>query len=125
MLKRHFIAIAAGGSLALGAGALAAQDAPPPLDKPEDVTIVLVRYLSTGDFFQAYLSGVENQSEALEVSDVGGGGSRRIGDRSTHAETQSFLNEKDIKNMDDLGAQMPQFQHADVAMADWMPLPAR
>lgn len=39
--------------------------------------------------------------------------------------TQDFLNEKDIKNMDDLGAQMPQFQHADVAMADWMPLPAR
>lgn len=39
--------------------------------------------------------------------------------------TQSFLNEKDIKNMDDLGAQMPQFQHADVAVADWMPLPPR
>lgn len=39
--------------------------------------------------------------------------------------TQAFLNEKDIKNMDDLGQMMPQFQHADVAMADWMPLPAR
>lgn len=39
--------------------------------------------------------------------------------------TQDFLNEQDIKNMDDLGAKMPQFQHADVAMADWMPLPAR
>lgn len=39
--------------------------------------------------------------------------------------TQDFLNERDIKNMDDLGAQMPQFQHADVAMADWMPLPPR
>lgn len=39
--------------------------------------------------------------------------------------TQDFLNAQDIKNMDDLGAKMPQFQHADVAMADWMPLPAR
>ncbi|MCL6285930.1 substrate-binding domain-containing protein [Ruegeria sp. 2012CJ41-6] len=39
--------------------------------------------------------------------------------------TQDFLNEQDIKNMDDLGAQMPQFQHADVAVADWMPLPTR
>ena len=39
--------------------------------------------------------------------------------------TQDFLNEQDIKNMDDLGAMMPQFQHADVAMTDWMPLPKR
>ena len=39
--------------------------------------------------------------------------------------TQAFLNEQDIKNMDDLGAKMPQFQHADVAVADWIPLPAR
>ncbi len=39
--------------------------------------------------------------------------------------TQDFLNEKDIKNMDDLGAMMPQFKHADVAMTDWMPLPER
>ncbi len=39
--------------------------------------------------------------------------------------TQAFLNENDIKNMDDLGVKMPQFQHADVAMSDWMPLPAR
>ena len=39
--------------------------------------------------------------------------------------TQDFLNENDIKNMDDLGAKMPQFKHADVAMSDWMPLPAR
>jgi simple sugar transport system substrate-binding protein len=27
--------------------------------------------------------------------------------------------------MADLGAKMPQFQHADVAMTGWMPLPAR
>lgn len=39
--------------------------------------------------------------------------------------TQDFLNEQDIKNMEELGARMPQFQHADVAMVDWMPLPAR
>ena len=36
-----------------------AQDRPAPFDKPGDVKIALVRYLSTGDFFQAYLSGVE------------------------------------------------------------------
>ena len=29
------------------------------------------------------------------------------------------------KNMEDLSAKMPQFAHADVAMTDWMPLPAR
>jgi len=39
--------------------------------------------------------------------------------------TQDFLNENDIKNMDDLSANMPQFAHADVAMTDWMPLPPR
>ncbi|WP_342075653.1 substrate-binding domain-containing protein [Yoonia sp. SS1-5] len=39
--------------------------------------------------------------------------------------TQDFLNEQDIRNMDDLGQKMPQFQHADVAMADWIALPAR
>ncbi|QBY01638.1 sugar ABC transporter substrate-binding protein [Rhodophyticola sp. CCM32] len=39
--------------------------------------------------------------------------------------TQDFLNEQDISNMEELGARMPQFQHADVAMADWMPLPSR
>lgn len=39
--------------------------------------------------------------------------------------TQSFLNENDIKNMSDLSSKMPQFAHADVAMPDWMPLPAR
>lgn len=39
--------------------------------------------------------------------------------------TQDFLNDKDISNMDDLSSAMPQFQHADVAMTDWMPLPPR
>ena len=40
---------------------------PAPLDNPSKVKIALVRYLSTGDFFQAYLSGVETQAKALGV----------------------------------------------------------
>ena len=44
-----------------------AQDKPAPFDNPGDVKIALVRYLSTGDFFQAYLSGVEAQAKALCV----------------------------------------------------------
>jgi len=43
-----------------------AQDAP--VDNPGEVTIALVRYLSTGDFFQSYLAGVEAQSAALGVN---------------------------------------------------------
>ena len=68
MLRRHFMALTGAAGLALGAGAAAAQEAPAPFDNPGDVTIALVRYLSTGDFFQAYLSGVEAQSEALGVN---------------------------------------------------------
>ena len=44
-----------------------ATDMPAPFDKPGDVKIALVRYLSTGDFFQSYLSGVESQAKALGV----------------------------------------------------------
>ncbi len=44
-----------------------AQSMPAPFDKPGEVKIALVRYLSTGDFFQAYLSGVESQAKALGV----------------------------------------------------------
>ena len=40
---------------------------PAPLDDPGKVKIALVRYLSTGDFFQAYLGGVESQAEAIGV----------------------------------------------------------
>jgi len=40
---------------------------PAPFDNPGEVKIALVRYLSTGDFFQAYLSGVESQAAALGV----------------------------------------------------------
>ncbi|WP_424967846.1 MULTISPECIES: substrate-binding domain-containing protein [unclassified Dinoroseobacter] len=68
MLRRHFMALTGAASLALGAGAATAQTAPAPLDNPGDVTIALVRYLSTGDFFQAYLSGVEKQAAALGVN---------------------------------------------------------
>jgi simple sugar transport system substrate-binding protein len=61
-------AIAMATATALGQATAAAQDMPPPFDNPEDVTIALVRYLSTGDFFQAYLSGVEAQAEALGIN---------------------------------------------------------
>ena len=57
--------------LAAAAGLFAlpalAQDRPAPFDNPGEVRIALVRYLSTGDFFQAYLSGVESQAAALGV----------------------------------------------------------
>lgn len=54
------------GATALVGPALA-QDKPAPFDNPGEVKIALVRYLSTGDFFQAYLSGVEAQAQALGV----------------------------------------------------------
>ena len=60
------LGLAAMATTGLGFAAQAA-DMPKPFDKPGDVKIALVRYLSTGDFFQAYLSGVERQSEALGV----------------------------------------------------------
>jgi len=37
--------------------------------------------------------------------------------------TQKDLIDKDIKNMEDLSAKLPQFAHADVAMPAWMPNP--
>mgnify|MGYP006222895095 FL=1 len=52
---------------ALFSTAVTAGDMPAPFDNPGDVKIALVRYLSTGDFFQAYLSGVETQAAALGV----------------------------------------------------------
>jgi len=39
--------------------------------------------------------------------------------------TQAMLNELDISNMEELGEKLPAFAHADVAVPDWMPLPAR
>ncbi|WP_069300507.1 substrate-binding domain-containing protein [Neptunicoccus sediminis] len=65
MLRRHFIKFAGLAALATGLGSAALAQMPAPLDKPEDVKIALVRYLSTGDFFQSYLSGVETQAAAI------------------------------------------------------------
>jgi simple sugar transport system substrate-binding protein len=39
--------------------------------------------------------------------------------------TQKQLNDSDIKNMEELGQKLPQFNHADVAVPGWMPLPPR
>lgn len=67
---RRFVLGLAGGLAALTAGFTApamAADMPAPFDNAGDVKIALVRYLSTGDFFQAYLSGVETQAAALGV----------------------------------------------------------
>jgi len=68
-LTRRLMLKLAGSALAISAGATAAfaGDMPAPFDNAGDVKIALVRYLSTGDFFQAYLSGVEAQSKALGV----------------------------------------------------------
>jgi simple sugar transport system substrate-binding protein len=67
MLRRSFIQSAGAVALAFAGFPVIAQTAPAPFDKPEEVTIALVRYLSTGDFFQSYLAGVEAQSAALGV----------------------------------------------------------
>jgi simple sugar transport system substrate-binding protein len=39
--------------------------------------------------------------------------------------TQAMLNDLNITNMEELGAKLPAFAHADVAMAPWMTLPPR
>ncbi|PVA07468.1 substrate-binding domain-containing protein [Thalassorhabdomicrobium marinisediminis] len=64
--RRTMLALTTGAIFA--GGAAAAQNMPAPFDNPGDVEIALVRYLSTGDFFQAYLGGVEAQAEALGVN---------------------------------------------------------
>ena len=69
MLRRTILKIL-GGSLLLPTAlstTVTAGDMPAPFDNAGDVKIALVRFLSTGDFFQAYLSGVETQAEALGV----------------------------------------------------------
>ncbi len=55
------------GAAASAVPSLAA-DMPKPFDKPGDVKIALVRYLSTGDFFQSYLAGVEAQAKRSALS---------------------------------------------------------
>jgi len=69
-LTRRFVFGLAGGVAALASGLATtafAEDMPAPFDNAGDVKIALVRYLSTGDFFQAYLSGVETQAAAIGV----------------------------------------------------------
>ena len=69
IVRRTALAMVASiaASATLLSGGIANAEMPAPLDNPGDVKIALVRYLSTGDFFQAYLSGVEAQAEALGV----------------------------------------------------------
>ncbi len=69
-LTRRIVLGMAGGIAALATGFASptfAGEMPAPFDNAGDVKIALVRYLSTGDFFQAYLSGVETQAAALGV----------------------------------------------------------
>ncbi len=69
-LSRRIVLGMAGGIAALATGFTTptfAGEMPAPFDKAGDVKIALVRYLSTGDFFQAYLSGVETQAAAIGV----------------------------------------------------------
>lgn len=66
LVRRQALGLFGGAVAALTAGTAMA-DMPAPLDNPGEVKIALVRYLSTGDFFQAYLSGVEAQAAALGV----------------------------------------------------------
>ncbi|MEO0980958.1 MAG: LacI family transcriptional regulator, partial [Pseudomonadota bacterium] len=61
MLRREFIKLTLAAGIGLTGGTAIAADMPAPFDKPEGVKIALVRYLSTGDFFQSYLAGVESQ----------------------------------------------------------------
>lgn len=65
MISRRVFAGLMGAAALLPGLALA--QVPAPFDDPGAVKIALVRYLSTGDFFQAYLSGVEAQAAALGV----------------------------------------------------------
>lgn len=69
-LTRRIALGLAGGLAVMASGFVASAQAgtmPAPFDNPGKVKIALVRYLSTGDFFQAYLSGVEAQAKALGV----------------------------------------------------------
>ena len=68
LTRRLFMKLTTGAiALTAGLSSAFAADMPAPFDNPGQVKIALVRYLSTGDFFQAYLSGVEAQAAALGV----------------------------------------------------------
>ena len=64
---RSLNSLLAGLCLAIAGFGTVLAGMPAPLDDPGKVKIALVRYLSTGDFFQAYLGGVESQAEAIGV----------------------------------------------------------
>ena len=49
MLKRFAVSFTAAMAL-LGTSLATAEERPAPFDAPEDVTIALIRYISTGDF---------------------------------------------------------------------------
>lgn len=66
-IRRQFKQFATAAVLSACFTTATAADIPEPFDNAADVKIALVRYLSTGDFFQAYLSGVESQAAALGV----------------------------------------------------------
>lgn len=70
MLKRNLTKLLTALALLgnIGLQPLLAADMPAPFNDPKRVTIALVRYLSTGDFFQAYLSGVKKQAAAIGVN---------------------------------------------------------
>ena len=63
--RRTFAALMV--ATALAPSPARAADMPKPFDEPDKVKIALVRYLSSGDFFEAYLSGVQAQAKALRV----------------------------------------------------------
>jgi simple sugar transport system substrate-binding protein len=66
--RRIFMKLAVStAALVAGLSPALAGEMPAPFDNAGDVKIALVRYLSTGDFFQAYLSGVEAQAAAIGV----------------------------------------------------------
>jgi len=68
-LSRRALIALAGGAAASASGLVPsfAGTMPAPFNNPGKVKIALVRYLSTGDFFEAYLHGVQTQAKALGV----------------------------------------------------------
>ena len=61
--RRTFSKLALGALRTAALGSTAgAIGLPAPFDKPARVRIALVRYLSTGDFFQSYLAGAKAQA---------------------------------------------------------------
>ena len=59
-ITKRITSLLASFFLIIGGFSSAFAGMPAPLDDPGKVKVALVRYLSTGDFFQAYLGGVES-----------------------------------------------------------------